>query len=191
MNGDVLGGGVVVVIAAALWLVYLLPTWLRRREYLATELNAVRLQQTLRILAETSELPDEVRVEANARTVAEHQRILRKAEGRAKVNARVAAKAEVRATEEAEARAAADAQARAAAEAQLRAAAAEAQLRAAAEAQRASDAVVPATFAAPRVAPRSASRSRLRRARAGTSLVLLGSLVVAGFGIPSLVATGS
>ncbi|MDQ1581892.1 MAG: hypothetical protein QOD05_2667, partial [Microbacteriaceae bacterium] len=42
-----------------------------------------------------------------------------------------------------------------------------------------------------RVAPRSASRSRLRRARAGTSLVLLGSLVVAGFGIPSLVATGS
>ncbi|MCU1577414.1 MAG: rane protein [Leifsonia sp.] len=199
MNGDVLGGGVVVVIAAALWLVYLLPTWLRRREYLATELNAVRLQQTLRILAETSELPDEVRVEANARTVAEHQRILRKAEGRAKVNARVAAKAEVRAAEEAEARAAAeaqaraaaDAQARAAAEAQLRAAAAEAQLRAAAQAQRASDAVAPASLSAPRVAPRSASRSRLRRARAGTSLVLFGSLVVAGFGIPSLVATGS
>jgi type IV secretory pathway VirB10-like protein len=184
MSGDVLGGGVVVVIAAALWLAYLLPTWLRRREYLATELNAVRLQQTLRILAETSELPDEVRVEANARTVAEHQRILRKAEAREKVNTRAAAKAEVRAAEEAQARAAAQAQARAAADAAARAAA-EAQVRA-------SDIVVRAPLATPRPAPRSLSRSsRLRRARAATSLVLLGSLVTAGFGIPALVATGS
>ncbi|MDQ1608570.1 MAG: hypothetical protein QOE16_1302 [Microbacteriaceae bacterium] len=149
MNGDVLGGGVVVVIAAALWLVYLLPTWLRRREYLATELNAVRLQQTLRILAETSELPDEVRVEANARSVAEHQRILKKAEARTKANARTAAKAEARAAQEA---------------------------------------VVRTPVAAPRAASRS---SRLRRARAATSLVLLGSLVVAVFGIPALIATGS
>lgn len=85
---DVWGGGLVVVAAAALWLVYLIPTWLRRREYLATERNAVRLQQTLRILAETAEVPEEVRVEANARTVVEQQRMLREAEARAAAVAR-------------------------------------------------------------------------------------------------------
>lgn len=52
-----LGGGVMLLIAAALWLVYLVPSWLKRREYLATERNAVRLQQTIRVLAETTEAP--------------------------------------------------------------------------------------------------------------------------------------
>lgn len=52
-----LGGGIMLAIAAALWLVYLVPNWLRQREYLATERNAVRLQQTIRVLAETSEPP--------------------------------------------------------------------------------------------------------------------------------------
>ena len=56
------GGGLVLALVAVLWLVYLVPTWQRRREYLATERNAVRLQQTLRILAQTAELPEEVRV---------------------------------------------------------------------------------------------------------------------------------
>ena len=96
MSGDVLGGGVVVALAAALWLAYLIPVWLRRREYLATERNAVRLQQTLRILAETSELPDAVRYEATARTVAEQQRILRRAEEQTKADARAAAEADAR-----------------------------------------------------------------------------------------------
>ena len=58
-----LGGGIMLAIAAVLWLVYLLPTWLRRREYLATERNAVRLQQTIRVLAETAEVPAPVRAE--------------------------------------------------------------------------------------------------------------------------------
>jgi hypothetical protein len=62
-----LGGGIMLAIAAALWLVYLLPTWLRRREYLATERNAVRLQQTIRVLAETAEVPAPVRAELRAR----------------------------------------------------------------------------------------------------------------------------
>lgn len=62
-----LGGGVMLAIAAVLWLVYLLPTWLRRREYLATERNAVRLQQTIRVLAETAEVPAPVRAEMRAR----------------------------------------------------------------------------------------------------------------------------
>ena len=76
------GGGVVLALVAVLWLVYLVPTWHRRQEYLATERNAVRLQQTLRILAQTAELPEEVRIEANARSVADAQRILRQEEGK-------------------------------------------------------------------------------------------------------------
>ncbi|RFA13817.1 hypothetical protein B7R22_11575 [Subtercola boreus] len=79
MTTDWLGGGLIVALAAVLWLIYLLPTWFRRNEYLSTERNTVRLQQTLRILAETSEVPDEVHVEANARSVAEQQRVLKKA----------------------------------------------------------------------------------------------------------------
>ncbi|RUQ99087.1 hypothetical protein [Labedella endophytica] len=77
-GGGVLSGGVVFAIAAALWILYLIPTWRRRSEYIATERNAVRLQQTLRILAETSEVPEEVRVEASSRAVAEQQRVLKK-----------------------------------------------------------------------------------------------------------------
>lgn len=62
-----LGGGLLIAVAAALWLVYLVPNYLRRREYLATERNAVRLQQTIRVLAETAETPDAVRVESAAK----------------------------------------------------------------------------------------------------------------------------
>lgn len=67
-----LGGGVLLAVAAALWLVYLVPNWLRRGEYLSTERNAVRLQQTLRTLAETAETPEAVRVKdaAGARALA-------------------------------------------------------------------------------------------------------------------------
>lgn len=77
-GGGILSGGVVFAIAAALWILYLIPTWRRRSEYIATERNAVRLQQTLRILAETAEVPDEIRIEASARGVAEQQRVLKK-----------------------------------------------------------------------------------------------------------------
>lgn len=77
MTTDWLGGGLIIAVAAGLWLIYFMPTWSRRREYLATERNAVRLQQTLRILAETSEVPDEIRVATTARSVAEQQRYLR------------------------------------------------------------------------------------------------------------------
>jgi hypothetical protein len=78
MGIDGIGSSVVVALAAVLWFLYLVPTWLKRREYLATERNAVRLQQTMRILAESAELPSVVRVEATARTVAAQQRALRK-----------------------------------------------------------------------------------------------------------------
>ncbi|EAR24860.1 membrane protein [marine actinobacterium PHSC20C1] len=66
-----IGGGAMLALAAALWLVYLIPNWLKNREYLATERNAVRLQQTIRVLAQTSELPEEVRAETVARRTAE------------------------------------------------------------------------------------------------------------------------
>lgn len=89
MSSEVLGGGVMVAVAAALWVTYLMPTWARRRQYLATERNAVRLQQTLRILAETSEIPQEVRVESSARGVSTQRKLLAQAEE----DARIASKA--------------------------------------------------------------------------------------------------
>ena len=101
---DVIGGGMLVAAAAALWIAYLLPSWLRRRQYLATERNAVRLQQTLRILAETAETPEAVRVEATAREVVTQQRILHQHEQTARFAAETAehlAIAERRAAEEA------------------------------------------------------------------------------------------
>jgi len=101
---DAIGGGVLVAAAAALWIAYLLPSWLRRRQYLATERNAVRLQQTLRILAETAETPEPVRFEATAREVATQQRILHEHEQTARLEAETAEHltvAERRAAEEA------------------------------------------------------------------------------------------
>lgn len=79
MGGQVLGGGVIVLVAALLWLVYLLPSWHGRRQYDAAERNAVRLSQALRVLAETSETPQEVRLELNARTALAQQKLARRA----------------------------------------------------------------------------------------------------------------
>ncbi|MCD2444306.1 hypothetical protein LQ757_18650 [Agromyces sp. SYSU K20354] len=87
---DVIGGGILVAVAAALWIAYLLPSWLGRRQYLATERNAVRLQQTLRILAETAETPEPVRIEATAREVVSQQRILHEHQEAARLAAEAA-----------------------------------------------------------------------------------------------------
>lgn len=75
-------GGIVLLVAAVLWLAYLMPSWHARRQYLATERNAIRLQQTLRILAQTAELPEEIRVEMNAKSLAEAQRVAASEEAR-------------------------------------------------------------------------------------------------------------
>ncbi|MEO7350115.1 MAG: hypothetical protein ABIW32_09715 [Terrimesophilobacter sp.] len=77
MGIDGIGSSVIIALAAVMWFLYLIPTWFKRQEYLATERNAVRLQQTMRILAESAEMPSVVRVEATARTVAAQQRALR------------------------------------------------------------------------------------------------------------------
>lgn len=90
MNGDFLGGGIIFAIAAVLWLVYLVPTLWRRHNFDATERNAVRLNQTIRALVETSETPHQLRVEATARAVAQQQRVLRKAEAEARHQLRAA-----------------------------------------------------------------------------------------------------
>lgn len=82
MSGGVLGGGVIFVVAALLWAAVLVPTWLRRREFRAAERNAIRLQRTLRVLAETSEVPTEVRVEATAREALAQEKLLRTAQRR-------------------------------------------------------------------------------------------------------------
>lgn len=78
MDGPVLSGGVVVAVAALLWLLYLLPSWRGRHQFYAAERNAVRLNQALRILAETSEMPGEVRAELNARSAHAQQKLARR-----------------------------------------------------------------------------------------------------------------
>jgi hypothetical protein len=91
------GAGIMLALAAVLWLIYLVPSWFRRREYLATERNAVRLQQSLRILAETAEVPAVVRAESNARSVAAQERAIRELEKRRKLEEkRLAAEAKSR-----------------------------------------------------------------------------------------------
>lgn len=179
-----MGGGVVVAIAAALWLAYLVPVWLRRREYLATERNAVRLQQTLRILAETSELPDEVRMEATAKTVAEQQRILRRAEEKRLATARAEAAAHARREQ-----AVAEERRQAAEEAERAATHAIALERAsrAAAAQRAR--ALAAAESRPALSPQR--RRRLRRSRAMCTLLLVAALVGVAAGTALMLATGA
>ena len=48
MGGQVLGGGVIVLVAVALWMIYLLPSWYSRHQYTSAERNAVRLNQAPR-----------------------------------------------------------------------------------------------------------------------------------------------
>jgi hypothetical protein len=78
MDGPVLSGGVIVLVAVLLWMLYLLPSWRGRYQYNAAERNAVRLNQALRVLAETSETPGEVRIELNARTALAQQRLAKR-----------------------------------------------------------------------------------------------------------------
>jgi hypothetical protein len=77
MEGTGLGTAIMLALAAALWFLYLVPTWLKRREYLATERTATRLQQTLRVMAETAETPEIVRLEATVRDATRQERLLR------------------------------------------------------------------------------------------------------------------
>ena len=68
------GTTLLLLLAAALWLVYLVHLWLKRSEYYATERNAARLGQTLRLLANTSEVSAEIKAELEARSIARKER---------------------------------------------------------------------------------------------------------------------
>lgn len=70
----------IVLVAVVLWLVYLLPSWHSRHQFTSAERNAVRLNQALRVLAQTSETPGEVRLELTARTALQQQKLARRAQ---------------------------------------------------------------------------------------------------------------
>ena len=93
MGGQVLGGGVIVFVAVALWLVYLLPSWQSRHRFTSAERNAVRLNQALRVLAETAEIPREVQLELTARTAHQQQKLARQIQAKKTKTELAAAKA--------------------------------------------------------------------------------------------------
>jgi len=76
MQTQALGGGILFAVAAVLWALYFLPTWAKRRQFRVAEHNALRIQRTLRMLAETTEVPNEVRVEASAKEALAQERLL-------------------------------------------------------------------------------------------------------------------
>jgi len=179
------GTAIMLALAAVLWFLYLLPTWVRRREYLATERNATRLQRAIRVMAESAELPDEVRVEANARDAVRHEKLLRQEQRRADAVARAEVTAAAARARAAEARAAEIERAARAVEAEA-ARAAQRRIEAPAVARAASATPAPSASAT------SASASeRLRRARRVAGLLLLASVVVAAAQVWLIASTGA
>lgn len=193
MDGQVLGGGVIVLVAVVLWLVYLAPSWAQRHRFDSAQRNAVRLNQALRVLAETSETPEEVHLELSARTAAAQRRLARAALAereqvaleRAKAQAEIA-RIETEAARE-HARAEADAEReRARAEARtakerVRAESLAARERAQAEAAaaRAEGMRVRARMAAEHAAPERRRARARRRARLAVTVVAVASIGVA------------
>lgn len=169
MDGQVLGGGVIVLVAVVLWLVYLLPSWHGRHRFNAAERNAVRLNQALRVLAETSETPQEVRLELNARTALAQQKLARRAQ------------AELEQVELENARAEHDA-----AQARARAEAALVRQRALAERERARAEEVAASLD-----PATRRAAARRRARLLTTIVAALALALAGWGVFEVIRAGS
>lgn len=99
MDGQVLSGGVLLSVGALLWVVYFMPIWMKRKQFSAAEKNALRIHRTLRILAETAEIPEEVRVEATARQALAHERML-EAAGRSQMAEHEAKLAEAKLAEQ-------------------------------------------------------------------------------------------
>ncbi|MCR2791635.1 large exoprotein [Microbacterium sp. zg.Y625] len=209
MGGQVLGGGVIVAVAVGLWLVYLLPSWHSRHQYEAAERNALRLGRAMRVLAETSEAPEEVRLELNARTALAQQRLAKRVEAeRASASLEMARAELALAREKARVDAAtakelsrleadvAREQAQAAAE-QARAEAEAARERARAEAETArADAAAArerarAQAAAARALPAARRARARRRARLVTTIIGFAGLLVAGWGAVELVLWGA
>ncbi len=98
MEGPVLSGGVIVLISVLLWLLYLLPSWRGRHQYLSAERNAVRLSQALRVLAETSDTPGEVQAELTARGAHAQQKLAKRVQAQREAQQLEALRAELAAT---------------------------------------------------------------------------------------------
>lgn len=175
MGGQVLGGGVIVLVVVALWLVYLLPTWNSRRQFDAAERNAVRLNQALRVLAETSETPGEVHLELNARTAMAQQRLAKRAMAERELAALEQAKADLE-------------------KARTERAAAEASARIDVERTRyeraAAEAAARAELAATRAMPAARQARARRRLRLSATIVALAALVAAVWGAVETVLGG-
>ncbi|MCP2637682.1 large exoprotein [Microbacterium sp. HD4P20] len=176
MDGQVWGGGVIVLVAALLWLVYLLPSWHNRRQYDAAERNAVRLNQALRILAETSETPEEVRLELNARTAAAQQRLAKRALAEREQAALEHAKVDVE---------------RARAERSAAEAAARVELERARAERAAAEAVAQAELAVARALPELRRARARRRLRFVATLVGIVGLGLAGWGVYQVLTVGA
>lgn len=195
MGGQVLGGGVIVLVAVVLWLVYLLPSWHGRHQFNAAERNALRLNRALRVLAETSEAPAEVRLELNARTAAAQQKLARRVQAE-----REGAELEIARAQLADARAdAAVARERAKLEAatakeraRLESAAVREEARAEAAASRAETAAARerarAEAAAALAAPAVRRARARRRVRLLTTVVAVAALALTGWGAVQVVA---
>lgn len=198
MDGQVLGGGVIMLVAVLLWLVYLLPSWYSRRQYDTAERNAVRLNQALRVLAETSETPEEVRLELNARTAMAQQRLARQALAQRESAALEHAKVDLeraRADRIASEAAAKIELERARAERAAAEAAARAELEAAQAAARAQVEAAQASARAQVLAARSTPAARRARARRrfrfAATLLGIAGLAIAGWGAYVVVTTGA
>lgn len=157
------GTAIMLALAAVLWFLYLLPNWMRRREFLATERNATRLQRAIRVMAETAEAPEVLRVEATAREVVRTERLLEQERRRADATAR----AELHAAE-------------------LRTRAAEAQAAELARVARAAGRRTPVAS----LPTTSHAFARLRRARRVAGLLLLAAVVVGAVQLWLMATTG-
>jgi hypothetical protein len=194
MGGQVLGGGVIVLVAVALWMVYLLPSWHSRRQFDAAERNAVRLSQALRVLAETSETPEEVRLELNARTAAAQQRLAKRAlaerEQAALEEARVELERARTEREVAEAAARVDRE-RARAERVAAEASARVDLERARAAREEAGAAARAELAAARALPAARRARARRRFRLASTFLGLVGLGLAGWGVFETITLGA
>ena len=72
--------GIALLIVALLTVGLLIPNWVRDHNARQVQRNAIRLQQTIRAMAETTERPEILELEATARTVRAQRRELRRAE---------------------------------------------------------------------------------------------------------------
>lgn len=87
------------IIAGVLWLAYLVPSLRRNREFNATEKNAIRIQQALRTIAQSTETPDEIVTELSNREANIRQRERERIEREREIALRAQVRAEAHAAD--------------------------------------------------------------------------------------------